>query len=307
MDRTDKEQSISPSPESDTTNLSVQTIIAKQHDQSTNTSTQQQHLQQHEDGGHLNPSYLHSQQIALNLENVNNDDDGHLYNTPDLINPNNTNNDNNKIHNQTNNNNNLNSANEIEIKKPLSETVINSQNQNVNNVRNGGGSASSSVTLIKKSNKSKLPINIWLGTIQLLLSVALTVLGGLVLARAASLSHTGSGIWAGGICAITGALGVINVQRAQTGFLAVSLICVASSTLAIALTGIGLVRDYNVVSCYIHTYIIKLHTNYIVCSDIDILNIVINLTNIFILMKYSVKINHQINIFGVVVVYSCQK
>lgn len=249
MDRSDKEQSISPSPESDTTNLSVQTIIAKQHDQSTNTNNSTQ--QQHEIEGHI-PSYLNSQ-IALNLET--DDDDGHLYNTPDLINPNIgiNNNGNNKIHNQTTSNKNTNSENYI--KKPLSESVINSQNQNVNNnVQNGvgggggAGSASSSVTLIKKSNKSKLPINIWLGTVQLLLSVALTVLGGLVLARAASLSNTGSGIWAGGICAITGALGVINVQRAQTGFLAVSLICVASSTLAIALTGIGLVRDYNVVS-----------------------------------------------------------
>lgn len=229
MDRTDNEPSISPSPESDTTN-SVQTIIAK-HDQNTKTTIAS-------GGQHSNPAYLNSQ-IAIHLENDN--DTGHLYNTPDLI--------------TTNTRKPVPNADKEKPTPPKTrlhntEININSQNPNVNSVPNGAASASSSVTLITTPNQSKLPVNVWLGTVQLLLSVALTALGGLVLARAASLSNTGSGIWAGGICGITGALGVINVQRAQTGFLAVSLICVASSTLAIALTGIGLVRDYNVVNIF---------------------------------------------------------
>lgn len=38
----------------------------------------------------------------------------------------------------------------------------------------------------------------------------------------------------------------MNIKPLLNGFLACSLISVATSTLALALTGIGLVRDYNV-------------------------------------------------------------
>lgn len=112
----------------------------------------------------------------------------------------------------------------------------------------GNASATSSVTLLTVDGDRQLPITIWLGVVQLLLSVTLTALGVLMIAREAALAKIGSGIWAGAICGIAGALGVINVRKAQTGFLAGNLICVASSTLALALTGIGLVRDVNLVS-----------------------------------------------------------
>lgn len=118
----------------------------------------------------------------------------------------------------------------------------------------GAASATSSVTLLTGGgagaggDDDHLPITIWLGVLQLLLSVTLTALGVLMIARDAALATNGSGIWAGSICGIAGALGVINVRKAQTGFLAINLICVASSTLALALTGIGLVRDVNLVS-----------------------------------------------------------
>lgn len=207
MDRQDnKTPSISPTPDSDSTNLSVETII---NNNAQHTSGQNQPT----------PIAIKSLNSSSPAQLQDAGDAQHLYNIPDLVtNP---------------------------KKEVFSTETIVSQNPNINNA-----SASSSVTLITGPTKSNLPITIWLAIVQLLLSIALTTLGGLVLARSATLSQTGSGIWAGGIAAIAGALGVINVRKAQTGFLAVSLICVASSTLAIALTGIGLVRDLNLVrSC----------------------------------------------------------
>lgn len=208
MDRQDnKTPSISPTPESDSTNLSVETIINNnnaQHTSSSNTGINQ-------------PPSIAAK--SLNTSSTGQMPDGqHLYNIPDLV------------------------TNPKKDKEVFATETIVSQNPNINNA-----SASSSVTLITGPTKATLPITIWLAIVQLLLSVALITLGGLVLARSATLSQTGSGIWAGGFAAIAGALGVINVRKAQTGFLAVSLICVASSTLAIALTGIGLVRDLNLV------------------------------------------------------------
>ncbi|KAG5683639.1 hypothetical protein PVAND_012910 [Polypedilum vanderplanki] len=88
--------------------------------------------------------------------------------------------------------------------------------------------------------------NTKLGIIQLVLSVLLSAFGGLLLARNASLSIMGSGIWAGIFAGVCGALGLMNVKPLLNGFLACSLISVATSTLALALTGIGLVRDYNI-------------------------------------------------------------
>lgn len=92
---------------------------------------------------------------------------------------------------------------------------------------------------------SSFPIHIITGLIQLILSIVLVTFGSVLIVRGASLASSGSGLWAGGICAIAGTLGVINLKNTQTGFLAVNLICVASCTLAMALTGIGLMRDYH--------------------------------------------------------------
>ncbi|KFB37988.1 AGAP000247-PA-like protein [Anopheles sinensis] len=95
------------------------------------------------------------------------------------------------------------------------------------------------------TKRKKLPSTVVLGLIQLLLSVTLAALGGLVIARNASLAMAGTGLWCGAIAGIAGSLGLMNVKMAKTGFLAVNLICVASSTLGLALTGIGAVRDAN--------------------------------------------------------------
>ena len=85
-----------------------------------------------------------------------------------------------------------------------------------------------------------------LGIIQLVLSILLSAFGGLLIARNASLSMLGSGIWSGIFAGIAGSLGLMTIKPLLNGFLACSLISVATSTLALALTGIGLVRDYNI-------------------------------------------------------------
>lgn len=89
-------------------------------------------------------------------------------------------------------------------------------------------------------------VNTKLGIIQLVLSILLSAFGGLLIARNASLAMVGSGIWSGIFAGIAGALGLMNIKPLLNGFLACSLISVATSTLALALTGIGLVRDYNI-------------------------------------------------------------
>lgn len=113
------------------------------------------------------------------------------------------------------------------------------------------------------TSRKGVAANTKLGIIQLVLSVLLSAFGGLLLARNASLSMFGSGriflkflnflilkflvgIWAGIFAGVCGALGLMNVKPLLNGFLACSLISVATSTLALALTGIGLVRDYNI-------------------------------------------------------------
>lgn len=85
-----------------------------------------------------------------------------------------------------------------------------------------------------------------LGIIQLVLSILLSAFGGLLIARNASLAMLGSGIWSGIFAGIAGSLGLMTIKPLLNGFLACSLISVATSTLALALTGIGLVRDYNI-------------------------------------------------------------
>lgn len=95
------------------------------------------------------------------------------------------------------------------------------------------------------SIRKGVSVNTKLGIIQLVLSVTLSAFGGLLIARNASLSMIGSGIWSGIFAGIAGALGLMNIKPLLNGFVACSLISVATSTLALALTGIGLVRDYN--------------------------------------------------------------
>lgn len=94
--------------------------------------------------------------------------------------------------------------------------------------------------------RTGVSVNTKLGIIQLVLSILLSAFGGLLIARNASLSMLGSGIWSGIFAGIAGALGLMNIKPLLNGFLACSLISVATSTLALALTGIGLVRDYNI-------------------------------------------------------------
>lgn len=95
--------------------------------------------------------------------------------------------------------------------------------------------------------KRKFPTMVILGSLQLILSIILAAFGGLVIARNAALSMIFSGIWAGAIAGVTGSLAIINVKSARTGFLAASLVSIASGTLALSLTGIGLLRDWNIV------------------------------------------------------------
>lgn len=170
-------------------------------------------------------SLTHSQASMISNNNKK-DDEPHLYNSPSDV---------------------------------IKEVVIIENDNGINKPNNGdlkkennmGGidvtSPTSSITLLPTEKPSRIPMNLFLGTLQLVLSIVLAALGGLVLARGASLSMSGSGIWSGAICGIAGSLGLISgIRTAQTGFLALSLVCVASSTLALALTGIGVVRDYNI-------------------------------------------------------------
>lgn len=120
-------------------------------------------------------------------------------------------------------------------------------------VRTGGGSplpagAAGPGRRARRGGRCATVASVWLAVGQLLCSVALTAVGVLMWTRGATFAHGAAGLWAGAVCGVAGALGVINERKARTGYLAVSLICVASSTLAMALTGIGLVRDLNAVS-----------------------------------------------------------
>lgn len=101
-------------------------------------------------------------------------------------------------------------------------------------------------TQLPSSCRKGVSANTKLGIFQLILSILLSALGGLLIARNASLSMIGSGIWSGIFAGISGSMGLMNIKPLLNGFLACSLISVATSTLALALTGIGLVRDYNI-------------------------------------------------------------
>ncbi|XP_075156551.1 uncharacterized protein LOC142229853 [Haematobia irritans] len=119
-------------------------------------------------------------------------------------------------------------------------------------IKDDRSSIKSSKSLKKKSSQksstaccSAFPVQIILGLLQLVLSISLVALGSLLIVREASLSTAGCGIWTGLIAAVTGSLGVVGLRKTQTSFLALSLVCIASSTLALAITGVGLSRDVN--------------------------------------------------------------
>lgn len=116
-----------------------------------------------------------------------------------------------------------------------------------------GGAADGSTMSAKVRRKrrasneccSAFPLQIVLGTLQLVLAISLVALGSLLIVRDAALSMAGCGIWTGLIAAVTGSLGVVSMRKTQTAFLALSLVCIASSTLALAISGVGLSRDLN--------------------------------------------------------------
>ncbi|XP_068152356.1 uncharacterized protein [Drosophila tropicalis] len=109
------------------------------------------------------------------------------------------------------------------------------------------GSSSKQRRQRRASNEccSAFPLQIVLGLLQLLLAISLVALGSLLIVRDAALSMAGCGIWTGLIAAVTGSLGVVSMRKTQTAFLALSLVCIASSTLALAISGVGLSRDLN--------------------------------------------------------------
>lgn len=92
---------------------------------------------------------------------------------------------------------------------------------------------------------SAFPLQIVLGTLQLVLAISLVALGSLLILRDAALSIAGCGVWTGLIAAVTGSLGVVSMRKTQTAFLALSLVCIASSSLALAISGVGLSLNLN--------------------------------------------------------------
>lgn len=152
-----------------------------------------------------------------------NDNDNHLYCTPESI--------------TSEKNKNIENFNYV----PLN-TKIECKNQVVNTKE----TLSENHKYVDNKCQTHLPMLMIMGGCQLILSITMAALGGLVIARNASLSLTFSGIWAGAIAGVTGSLSIINLKSVQTSFLASSLISVATGTLALSLTGIGLLRDWNV-------------------------------------------------------------
>lgn len=98
------------------------------------------------------------------------------------------------------------------------------------------------------------PTQVICASVQLVLSISLVALGCLLIVREASTSSVGVGIWCGSVAAVAGALGVIDIKKVRTAFMALSLVCVATSVCGIAISGFGLLKDVNesneVVSIY---------------------------------------------------------
>lgn len=229
--------SASDPPKSDSTNLSVQTIIMRYDEKMAAAAAQKPTTPPDVNNLQKPQPYTRTRVLPDTLDGAHNQ---HLYNTPNFP------------------------KKDVEVfsNEPI---VVHLPKTAGDNINHNNASASSSITLLTggaeeaaktpggtgagKGRAGVFSACIWLAVVQLLLSVTLTALGVLMLLREASSARSGSGLWAGGVAAIAGALGVIsNIRKARTGFLAVSLICVASSTLAMALTGTGLVRDVNSVS-----------------------------------------------------------
>ncbi|XP_053948440.1 serine/threonine-protein kinase pakE-like [Anastrepha ludens] len=120
-------------------------------------------------------------------------------------------------------------------------------------IKDGDGSSLNSAKAAKYQRRAKssadccsaFPWQIVLGSLQLMLAITLVALGSLLIVREAALSTAGCGIWTGLVAAITGSLGVVSIRKTQTAFLALSLVCIATSTLALAVSGVGLSRDVN--------------------------------------------------------------
>lgn len=89
------------------------------------------------------------------------------------------------------------------------------------------------------------PTQVICASVQLVLSISLVALGCLLIVREASTSSMGVGIWCGIVAAVAGALGVIDIKKVRTAFMALSLVCVATSVCGIAIAGFGLLRDIN--------------------------------------------------------------
>lgn len=89
------------------------------------------------------------------------------------------------------------------------------------------------------------PTQVICASVQLVLSISLVALGCLLIVREASTSSTGVGIWCGIVAAVAGALGVIDIKKVRTAFMALSLVCVATSVCGIAIAGFGLLKDIN--------------------------------------------------------------
>ncbi|KAL5276719.1 hypothetical protein ACFFRR_002130 [Megaselia abdita] len=89
------------------------------------------------------------------------------------------------------------------------------------------------------------PTQVICASVQLVLSISLVALGCLLIVREASTSSTGVGIWCGVVAAVAGALGIIDIKKVRTAFMALSLVCVATSVCGIAIAGFGLIKDVN--------------------------------------------------------------
>lgn len=89
------------------------------------------------------------------------------------------------------------------------------------------------------------PTQVICASVQLVLSISLVALGCLLIVREASTSSMGVGIWCGIVAAVAGALGVIDIKKVRTAFMALSLVCVATSVCGIAIAGFGLLKDIN--------------------------------------------------------------
>lgn len=180
---------------------------------------------------HSKDSLTHSQ---VSMISKNNDGDGHshLYSTPESV---------------------LASDQKPIMRVASKDDILERQSQGTIRTKKSVISSSpvlmQSTTATSSSQKPKplLPFTVALGVLQLVLSIVLAALGGLVIARDAAMSMMFAGIWSGAIAGIAGSLAIMNVKAARTGFLAASLVSVASGTLASSLTGIGLLRDLNVV------------------------------------------------------------